>query len=198
MNTVLINSESRETIGSHNPTHTFYSVDKPRFSLTLAGPTILAADATHIPITAKLHYHAEPSTTEQALVVFKAGAAPLASKNGDSPFTFTLYASSECRYEDIVRWRISCILARPERLPGGKFKPRSPTIAISEANGFQELAPGTSRSVELSLKLSYWLCDMKPGDQYTLAFIGDLEAFPYWRYGSLEASVTSECITALE
>lgn len=176
----------------------FYSIDKPRFSLTLAGPAILAADATHIPITAKLHYHEEPSTTEQKPVVFKAGEAPRASKNGNSPFTFTSYASSECRYEDIVSWRISCILIRPEGLPGGRFNPRSPTIAISEADGFQELSPGKSRSFELSLKLSYWRCDIKPGDQYTLAFLGDLNAFPYWRYGSLGACVLSECITSLK
>lgn len=165
--------------------------------MTLAGSTILNAGATHIPIIARLDYHEESPSTEQAHVVFKARKAALADRNGDSPFTFTLYASSECRYEDIVRRRITCILARPQRLPGGNFKPCSPTIAINEADGFQELASGMSLCFELSLKLDYWFCDIKPGDQYTLAFLGDEDAFPYWRYGSLEACLIFECMTFL-
>ena len=97
-----------------------------------------------------------------------------------------MYSSPECKYEDLLRYRRSPPCLRRPRLPGGRFTPYDPKFAISRVNSFYEIAPGTPITFELQISLDYWLRELKPGAEYRLASIGEPDAIPFWRYGTLE------------
>lgn len=103
------------------------------------------------------------------------------AKNERSNSRNRLYSFLGCKYEDTVHRRITCILARPERFPGGRFKSHSPNFAVLAKKDFREVA------LDLLLRLVHWFPDVKPRAEYASACIGENDAIPYWRCGTLEA-----------
>ena len=166
-----------------------YSTDKPRFSLRLRGPDRIPVEATHFPLQAELHYLEDPSGEHQP-VVFSTQRTTL-NIDWRWDLRYTLYSSPECKFEDIIRRRKSPPCLRPERLPGGKFKPRNPHFAISAENQFHQIEPGTSATFSLLLELDDWLYELKSGAEFTLGFMGTMKGIPFWRYGTLNVRSTS-------
>jgi len=148
---------------------------------------VIAVRSTHYPLQVEIHYH-EGSIVELQPIVFSAKGSAFAV-HGLSEFHYNIFSSQECKYEDLIgRCRCPpCI--RPERLPGGRSNPRSSELAISKEEEFYEVSPGTSLTFNLSLRLDSWLGELKPGADYSGAFIGETKGIKYWRYATLEVCI---------
>ena len=119
---------------------------------------------------------------KQPPVTFSTRGSPLAQQE-QLEFCYKLYSSVSLDFESILGFRRNRTLVRPDRT-----KPRVTTLPIIPEKGFMQIYPGTSLVIELSLKLDYWLRELKPGNVYGLRFLGKQDAIRYWRYGTLHVS----------
>lgn len=162
------------------------SNNRPRFSLSFRGPSIISPPSTHYPLKATVHYHLDPSITDltqQQPVTFSTRSTPLA-QNEQLEFCYKLYSSPSLDFESLLRFRRNRTLVRPDRT-----KPRDPKLPIAPEKGFVQIAPGEDVIFELSLKLDYWLRELETGKTYWLQFAGKEDVIKYWRYGSLQVSI---------
>lgn len=135
-------------------------------------------------LAATIPYHADPTSEQQPIVFSRDGIA--LDKREWHEFHNKMYSSPECKYKDLLRYRRSPPCLRCSRLPGGRFVCYNFKFAISRDNSFHEIAPGMFITFELQISLNYWLRELRPGAEYTLASIGEPDAIPFWPYGTLE------------
>lgn len=157
------------------------SIDRPHCSLSISGPATLSLSEPEYAFTVTLHYHSEPQSTSQPIVVRTSETALDVHTPTYDADAYVMYRSPDVNHEDRLQHYIVSICYR--NIPGASSK-----FSITPGNGFIELAPGETVKTEVRLESRMFEKFLKPGEKRYLLYTGagSRNVIRYWRYGTLE------------